>query len=83
LRDLLSIYALWLDVEESFLTPDAQAELFKIYGALARIDYMDQSAHVPARIIGRITIPNRGTCTRHTSDKVDNHKGKYIHDFFS
>ena len=72
LRDLLSIYALWLDVEESFLTPDAQAELFKIYGALARIDYMNQSAHVPPRIIGRITIPNRGTCTWLTSDKVDN-----------
>ncbi len=61
-RDLAAIYSLWLDVEEAFLAPEAQAELFKVYGDLARIDYMDHSAHVPAGIVSRITIPNGSRC---------------------
>ena len=61
-RDLAAIYSLWLDVDEALVSPDAQAELFKVYGDLARIDYMDHSAHVPSRIISRITIPNGSRC---------------------
>ncbi len=63
-RNLAAIYLLWLDWKEAFLAPEVQAELFKVYGALARIDYMDHCAYVPVGVLPRITIPNGSRCTR-------------------
>ena len=69
-RDLAAIYSLWLDVDEALVSPDAQAELFKVYGALARIDYMDHCAYVPVGVLPRITIPNGSRCTRLAPEKL-------------
>ena len=63
-RNLAAVYSLWLEVGEAFLSPEVESELFKVYGALARIDYMNHSAYVPASIASRITLPKGSSCTR-------------------
>ena len=70
-RDLAAIYSLWLDWNEALLAPEVQAELFKVYGALARIDYMDHCAYVPVGTLSRIAIPDGSRCTRLASDQLD------------
>ena len=70
-RNLAAIYALWLDWKEALLAPEVQAELFKVYGALARIDYMDHCAYVPVGVMPRITIPNGSRCTRLAPEQLD------------
>ena len=70
-RDLAAIYSLWLDWKEALLAPEIQSELCKVYGALARIDYMDHCAYVPVRILSRITIPNGSRCSRLAPEQID------------
>ncbi len=71
-RDLATIYHLWLHIEEAFLSREAQAELIKIYGALARIDYADHSAYVPQRALKHMTLPKSSSCTWLTPDDFGN-----------
>ena len=70
-RNLATVYALWLDVEEALLSPEAEAELLTVYGALARIDYMDHSAYVPVGALSRLALPQGSSCTRLAPDKLN------------
>lgn len=72
IRDFATIYHLWLHIEEAFLSREAQTELIKIYGALARIDYADHSAYVPQRALKHMTLPKSSSCAWLTPDDFGN-----------